>query len=322
MTADTTLPSYWLNWRFLLCAIWIFVAIVFSALVIWRYEGRNKSRNRQSVDEREAEVCLYEDEVWGTCSKSVHPIWLLAYRIVAFSVLLALLLADIITNGVGKFYFYTEWTFTLVTIYFGLGSSVSIQGCLRYYHQVKPEQDCYNRTDAEGGSYIPPTLGEDSDMVSHTVSLNHQSETNHRTAASVQGYALQIVFQMCSGAVVLTDSIFWLMIYPFLTAKDYRINYLIVCKHSLNAVLLLGDASLNSLRFPFFRMAYFVLWTGIFVIFQWIIHACVSIRWPYPFLDLSSPYAPLWYLAIGILLFPCFGIFSLIFWMKRRFLSR
>lgn len=78
-----------------------------------------------------------------------------------------------------------------------------------------------------------------------------------------------------------------------------------VSMHSINAVFLLGDVFLNGLvslytlfvrwffhllnvncdwwdlfvffqRFPFFRIAYFILLTGIFVIFQWIIHACVS----------------------------------------------
>ena len=29
--------------------------------------------------------------------------------------------------------------------------------------------------------------------------------------------------------------------------------------------------------FPLFRIAYFVLWTGTFVVFQWIIHACVNL---------------------------------------------
>ncbi|KAL6547343.1 hypothetical protein OROMI_023064 [Orobanche minor] len=107
---------------------------------------------------------------------------------------------------------------------------------------------------------------------------------------------------MCAGAVALTDSVFWLIIYPYLTAKDYRLNFLI--------------------RFPFFRIAYFVLWTCMYVVFQWIVHACVLIRWPYPFLDLSSPYAPLWYLAVGLLLFPCFGIFALIFRLKQGCVSR
>lgn len=41
-------------------------------------------------------------------------------------------------------------------------------------------------------------------------------------------------------------------------------------------------------RFPFFRIAYFVLWTCTFVIFQWIIHACVSMRYLFCFLVTPS----------------------------------
>ncbi|XP_048594219.1 ATP-citrate synthase alpha chain protein 1 isoform X3 [Brassica napus] len=67
-----------------------------------------------------------------------------------------------------------------------------------------------------------------------------------------------------------------------------------VCMHSLNAVFLLGDTCLNSLRFPLFRISYFAFWSCIFVAYQWIIHAFMNLRWPYQFLDLSSPYAPLW----------------------------
>lgn len=108
MADDTTTPSYWLNWRFLLCAIWIVVAMVSAAFLIWRHEGRRESRDCSYGDQQEAAGCLYGDEVWGTCSKSIHPIWLLAYRLLAFSALLALLLADLIINGAGKYYFYTE----------------------------------------------------------------------------------------------------------------------------------------------------------------------------------------------------------------------
>lgn len=31
--------------------------------------------------------------------------------------------------------------------------------------------------------------------------------------------------QMCAGAVVLTDCVFWLILYPFLTAKDYDLDF-------------------------------------------------------------------------------------------------
>lgn len=89
--------------------------------------------------------------------------------------------------------------------------------------------------------------------------------------------------------------------------------------------------------FPWFRAAYFVIWSCVYVTVQWILHACgmswygqftpspffffffchfqsvkyflssdvlveelfnlswFSPRWPYPFLDLDTPWAPLWY---------------------------
>ncbi|MCL7034443.1 hypothetical protein MKW94_000452, partial [Papaver nudicaule] len=75
-------------------------------------------------------------------------------------------------------------------------------------------------------------------------------------------------------------------------------------------------------RFPWFRFAYFILWTAIYVIFQWVIHACVSLWWPYPFLDLSSSYAPLWYLAVGLMHIPCYGVFVLIIRMKHFLWSK
>ncbi|KAL3819248.1 hypothetical protein ACJIZ3_005153 [Penstemon smallii] len=310
MTVDTTAPSYWLNGRFLLCAIWVLFAMIFASYLIWRYEGFNKSRKRTSEDDQKEEPgVVYDDEVWGTCSKSIHPIWLLAYRIVAFSALLSLILADAIVLTARVFFFYTQWTFTLVTVYFGLASLDSIYGCMSY----NQERDDFVSTDSERGSYVAPTLQENVDTTTMTGSLNH----SRRTAASARGYALQIMFQMCAGAVVLTDLVFWLILFPI----NRRLTFLVVCMHSVNTVFLLGDAILNRLRFPFFRIAYFALYTCVFVLFQWIIHACLSLRWPYPFLDLSSQFAPLWYLGVGLLLFPSFGIFTLVFWIKRRILS-
>lgn len=31
--------------------------------------------------------------------------------------------------------------------------------------------------------------------------------------------------QICAGAVVLTDCVYWLIIFPFLTIKDYNLNF-------------------------------------------------------------------------------------------------
>ncbi|CAI9273107.1 unnamed protein product [Lactuca saligna] len=81
------------------------------------------------------------------------------------------------------------------------------------------------------------------------------------------------------GAVMLTDGVYWLVIFPFLNISDYEMSFLTVVVHSLNLVLVLGDTAMNSLRFPWFRISYFIMFTVLYVIFEWIVHAFVSTWW-------------------------------------------
>uniref|UniRef100_A0A0R0IYY1 Transmembrane protein n=1 Tax=Glycine max TaxID=3847 RepID=A0A0R0IYY1_SOYBN len=255
ITSDSTTLSYWLNWRFFFCALWILASMALASFLIFKYEGFNKSRSNSGENQGEEEAgLLYEDEAWNTCLKGIDPSWLLIYRIICFVVLLALIIASVAADGAGIFYFYTQWTFTLVTIYFGFGSYFSLYGC-------SLKQNKYGSSTVNGTS-LDPELG------TYIVDA--------RKTAGLWGYIFQIIFQTCAGAVVLTDSVFWFILYPFLMSKDYSVDFLIFCMHSINALFLLGDTSLNCMRFPMFRFAYFVLWTSTFVIFQWIIHVALS----------------------------------------------
>ncbi|XP_076919577.1 uncharacterized protein LOC143580439 [Bidens hawaiensis] len=319
---DTTTLSYWLNWRFFLCALWVLIAVTASAILIVKYEVVNKKKSRREDDEPDFEPAgiLYDDETWRTSLKWVPPAWLLAYRLVAFCVLLAILSINLAVSGAWVLFFYTQWTFILVTFYFGLASSLSIYGC---YHYWKKDGHDNNRVDLDAERATSAALLTEDSLVSRHMHMKPSNigEIHVHKTAGIWGYLCQIVFQICAGAVGLTDSVFWFIIYPFLSPATYELSYLNVSLHSLNIVFLLFDVILNRLRFPFFRLAYFVLYTCIFVIFQWILHACVSMWWPYIFLDLSSPYAPIWYLGIGIILLPAFGIFALIVKCKQLLLS-
>ncbi|KAE8692329.1 signal recognition particle receptor subunit beta-like [Hibiscus syriacus] len=220
MTADTTTLSYWFNWRFAVCALLILASMVVSAIIIWKFEGQKRSEHRRRENEKEPTGLLYEDETWNTCLEAIHPAWLLGFRIFAFFVLLALLVANVVIDGGGIFYFYTQWTFTLVTIYFGFGSAVSIYGCRKHCRKTGGNQGDHVNLDSEQGTFLPPTIGEIAD-VSYNQSKHYDPhEANyHPPIAGPWMYAFQIIYQM------------------------------IVSMHSINAVFLIGDTILNYMRF-------------------------------------------------------------------------
>ncbi|KAI3899836.1 hypothetical protein MKW92_029329 [Papaver armeniacum] len=297
-TKDTAALVYWLNWRVLLCGIWISFAVVIASYLIWKYEGSNRVRVKSQE--------LYEDEGW-------RPI-------IGFVVLLALLVANAIVDGGRTFYFYTLWTFALVIIYFGLGFVISVNGCYKYRNRVVAVH--VEALDAERGNYIAPRHVENvngSNAMNSSVLHEQHSDRKH---AGILVYAFQITFQMSAGAVMLTNVVFWFVMVPILTIKDYKLKPMVVIMHSMDAVFFLADAALNSMRFSWFRISYFILFSAIYVIFQWVIHACISLWWPYPFLDVSSSYAPLWYLAVGVVHIPCYGVFELVIRMKHFLWSK
>ncbi|CAI0376645.1 unnamed protein product, partial [Linum tenue] len=130
------------------------------------------------------------------------------------------------------------------------------------------------------------------------------------------------IVQTCAGAVILTDVVFWCLILPFESNQHFQLTMLTGLMHSVNLVFLIIDTALNSLPFPWFRIAYFVQWSCIYIVFQWVLHACGLSWWPYPFLELSTPWAPLWYFCLALVHVPCYGIYFLLVKAKYSILPK
>nr|KAJ0202139.1 hypothetical protein LSAT_V11C600333340 [Lactuca sativa] len=231
-SGDTTRLSYWLTWELLLCLLPVFTSTIVSSILIWKYEGSDNS---------EIATSLYDGESWMPCLKGLSPFWLMGFRMISFCLILAASIADVATHGTNLFYYYTQWTLMLTTIYFLFGSVVSASGCFR-----KDKKKMYNAhsiidTKQRIGIYMPLNHAGKEKPV------NLQEECYFSQSAAIWGNIFQIVFQITVGAVMLTDGVYWLVIFPFLNISDYEISFLTVVVHSLNLVLVLGDTAMNSL---------------------------------------------------------------------------
>ncbi|XP_047150972.1 uncharacterized protein LOC124822917 isoform X1 [Vigna umbellata] len=220
---DTTTLSYWLNWRFLLCAFSVLLPTILAFLVIWKDIRSRKFKSGEGEHQREG--ALSGDEAWKPCLKEIHPVFLLVFRIIAFSSLLASLVAKFCVNGGSIFFYYTQWTFALITIYFGCASMLSVYGCYQYNRPRTTFNVDIAGLDAEQGPYMP-LLHQDTTNLSRIDHLADPHDEIHKNQiTTIWSYIFQILFQMNAGAVMLTDCVYWIIIFPFLTLKDYDFTF-------------------------------------------------------------------------------------------------
>ncbi|XP_020244351.1 uncharacterized protein LOC109822543 [Asparagus officinalis] len=236
-----------------------------------------------------------------------------------------LLIEMVVYRGASTFYFYTQWTFTLVIIYFLIATLISAHGCWTYSRRyvIENEEVARRLLERDFEANLPEVLISRTNENGNSVKLqNYHEQGENEQMAGFWGYTMQIVYQASGGASILTDLTFWFLLVPFADPEYLSINPVRGSFHSLNVVFLLLDTALNRQQFPFFRVAYFILWTFAYLTFQWILHACGLQQWPYPFLDLNTPSAPLWYFSMGLFHIPCYGMYSLIVKAKNSACSK
>lgn len=276
--------DYWLQWQVFVCAVIFIIPGAIALKLIINKRGRRTEHVIKSTD------------LWIPCWRNLHPIWLLCYRASAFAAMAFLLVQTVSNLGFFVFLFYTQWTFALVGIYFAVGTVISARGCWLYSTNPRGEREKFLKTAAEQNSSEQP-LGFWENL-------------------------MLIIYQITAGAVMLTDIVFWCLLLPFMTGENFKLTVLIGLMHSVNAIFLLLDSVLSNLKFTWFGFTYFILWSCSYIVFQWSLHTCCLSWWPYPFLELNTPWAPLWYLGIAVVHVPCYGLYGLLIKAKDGIFSR
>ncbi|KAL1827284.1 hypothetical protein ACET3Z_005696 [Daucus carota] len=300
--AEATDLDYWLQWQVLVCALIVFIPTIISLNLIIKTSRRQVKQQQQQ---------LKSCDLWLPCWKNLHPKWLLLYRVIAFCFMALLLCQTVVSFGPFICFYYTQWTVALVLVYFAIGVIVSARGCWTY-----PKEPLANNADRE------MLVAKDYSDSAHesTTDIKAVGENSIHQEAGALENLMQSIYHACGGAVMLTDLVFWFLLLPW---GNDSLTMLLGLLHSANVVFLVLDSAFNNHPFPWSRFTYFVLWSCAYIISQWIIHFCgVVTWWPYPFLELDTPWAPAWYFGLALFHIPCYALYSLLIEAKDFILSR
>ncbi|KAJ4755262.1 transmembrane protein [Rhynchospora pubera] len=287
--------EHWLTWQEIVCGLIIVAPVALAAVLLVKVPKEP----------------LRAYDLWAPCWSGVHPLWLFLYRGSVFLFMTLWFLRFVLSSGGSELLFYTQWTFALVTVYFAIATFISARGC---WIDSKKE---FKRTE-ETNEFLHSDLEINGTKIDTAVVLGARD-----MKAEFWGCVMQIVYQTSAGAVVLTDLTFWGLLVPFFYYDSFTLETVIDGMHSLNFLFLLIDTFLNRMSFPWYGIVYFAFWSCAYIIFQWTLHACGVVSWwPYPFLKLDTPWAPLWYLALAFVHVPCYIIYWIIVKAKDKYFPR
>ncbi|KAG9145545.1 hypothetical protein Leryth_022043 [Lithospermum erythrorhizon] len=114
------------------------------------------------------------------------------------------------------------WTFGLVILYFILGTFISAHGCWRSYGKPLSQNE-------ERDKFIKGS--EENNYEASTPSLESGSENqgfpnSDKTERSIRfiDALMEVVYQICAGATVLTDIVFWCILVPFIMEDNFKLT--------------------------------------------------------------------------------------------------
>jgi hypothetical protein len=230
------------------------------------------------------------------------------FRFVIFCYLLVCLIIDNIHSPL-QYQFYTVWNFTILCCYFVLILVLMVLYRVNPDWCIKPSSYHNSKT----------SVSSETDYGSPDMSSASTDRMTKLKYFGLLGLArfLWGLQQMMLILVLFVDLVYWIAVFSQYGAHTPLDWYESLTSHLLNLVFVYADFLCNQTRFRYAFVVFAILLSGLFVTFQWIYYPITKI-WVYSILDVSSPYAILWYAGMFLSHFMFAGIAYLVDMLKRR----
>ncbi|CAH0484300.1 unnamed protein product [Peronospora farinosa] len=110
---------------------------------------------------------------------------------------------------------------------------------------------------------------------------------------------LELLLDVCLAASLLICVVVWTILYPYAVKTGHPekiLNGVSYCQHGVNVLLLQLDFLATRHLVSKDALPLIMGWPSVYAVFAWIVHGTVAKGfWPYPFLEVNTPWAPLWY---------------------------
>jgi len=204
---------------------------------------------------------------------------LLGFRLLCALFSTAITILALVQKKLVFFEYFTQWNFTLLTFYFWIVSYFSLR---RILHK------------------------EDNRKLS--------------TTELIIGSFAWISFHMEVVLALFIDIVVWVILMPMIIIHDNKtgedllhkdlLTTISISAHGINFIMMVIEFTLSRFPFHFYVCLFSIMWACIYSVFQWIYFYSGG-RWVYPFMNLTSPVAIVWYLLLFfmIVLFHTITIF-------------
>lgn len=282
---EVPVPGFKLSWETIVVAMEIVAALGTSLFLLYRKAKSDRSLPAVSASNYNSSSPHH----FGSPITQPRGFWslnaLLYFRVVALAFYVVVQLYDIYRTRLICLIFYTSWNFIAQGVYFGIAVARTLQA---------------RRLQGSRRGYTP-LLDENSNTAAEAAVVRHP----HRG-----WFRLELALDVCLATSILISVVVWTILYPYAVKMHYPekiLNWVSYCQHALNLVFLQVDFLSTRHTVSFHALPLLIAWPSMYSVFTWFLHGTVAKGfWPYPFMEVNTPYAPLWY--AGLLLAHVVGL--------------